>query len=172
MKLGAPYYSQRLDILDPECKWRSCGICALAMAMDSLRRPTSKLGNLDDLIKEGLASGAYLNGVGWIHQGLVELAKKHGFENSFRKEWAEDKKNEAVKYLAEFLKKEIPVLASMKNTGGGHLVLIVGLEEGGDVPEGFYIHDPNAYTRKDGEFKFLNLSEFLKIWKGKVVVIG
>lgn len=180
MKLNVPYYSQRIDVLDPEWKWRSCGICALKMAMEflenaadsSLRRPTSKLVNPDDLIKEGLKINAYLKNVGWIHQGLIDLGKKYGFLNSFRKEWPEDKKNEAIKYLIEFLEKEIPILASVKNaSGGGHLVLIVGSEGSEEASEGFYVHDPDAHNAEEGKFKFLNLSKFLKIWKGRIIVL-
>lgn len=167
-KLNVPYYSQRLDVLDSEWKWRSCGICALKMAMEFLGEVKI---SADNLIKEGLKINAYLKNVGWIHQGLVDIAKRHGFKNSFRKEWPEDKKNEAIKYLVEFLEKEIPVLASVKNKEEGHLALIVGAEMKSDLPEGFYIHDPDAYNREDGAFKFLNLLKFLEIWKGRIIVL-
>ncbi len=167
-KLNVPYYSQHIDVLDPEWKWRSCGICALKMAMEFL--DGEKI-NLEDLIKEGLEINAYLKNIGWIHQGLIDLAKKYGFKNSFRKEWPEDKKIEAIKSLVEFLEKEIPVLASVKNKEEGHLVLIVGLQRDGGVPEGFYIHDPDAFSAEEGKFKFLDLPEFLRIWKRRIVVI-
>ena len=170
-KLDVPYYSQRLDVLDPEWKWRSCGICALKMAMEFLGLPAGKAGgekiNLDNLIKEGLKINAYLKNVGWVHQGLVELAKKHGFQNSFKKEWPEGEKNDGIKYLIELLEKEIPVLASVKNKEAGHLVLIVGMEQ-----DGFYIHDPDAYNAEEGRFKFLDLQEFFKIWKGRIIVLS
>ncbi|KKT92099.1 MAG: hypothetical protein UW93_C0001G0098 [Parcubacteria group bacterium GW2011_GWC1_45_13] len=169
IKLNVPYYSQRLDVLDPEWKSRSCGTCAFKMAMEFLG--PEKI-NLDDLTKEGLAFGAYLNGVGWIHQGLIDLAKKHGFKNSFRKEWLEDKKQDGIGFITENLEKNIPVLASVKNAGGGHIILIVGLKGSGEAPEGFYFHDPNAYRAVEGEFKFLNLPEFLKVWKGRIIVIS
>lgn len=165
-KLNVPYYSQQLDVLDPEWKWRSCGICALKMAMEFLGSKT----NLDELVKEGLAVGAYLNGIGWIHQGLVDIAKRHGFLNSFKKEWPirqlAEEKEKATEYLTESLNNNIPVLASVKSISGGHLVLLVGLEK-----KGFYIHDPDAHNREDGEFKFLNLSKFLEIWKGRIIVL-
>ena len=164
MKINAPYYYQLIDVLDPDWKHRSCGICALAMAMEFL--DGDKI-NLDNLIKEGLKINAHLKNVGWIHQGLVDLAKKYGFQNSFRKEWPEDKKNETIKYFVEFLENDIPVLASVKNKEGGHLVLIVGMEQ-----DGFYIHDPDAYNAEEGRFKFLDLPEFFKIWKGRIIVLS
>ena len=111
MKLAVPYYSQRVDVLDPEWKYRSCGICAIKMAMEFLGG--EKI-SADDLIKEGLKINAYLKNVGWIHQGLAELAKKHGFKNSFRKKWSKDKKNDGIKYLVELLEKDIPTLTAPK----------------------------------------------------------
>ena len=114
---------------------------------------------------------AYLKNVGWVHQGLVELAKKHGFQNSFKKEWPEDKKNETIKYLVEFLEKGVPVLASVKSKEGGHIVLMVGMEMNVNEIRGFYIHDPDASSSEEGKFKFLNLSKFLEIWKCRIIVL-
>lgn len=168
MKLGVPYYSQRMDVLDENWKHRSCGICALAMAMEFLAEEKF---DLDELIKEGLEINAYLKNVGWVHQGLVDLAKKHGFKNSFRREWPEGEKSEAAKRLAEFLEKGIPVLASVKNKTNGHLVLLVGFEKGGETLRGFYAHDPDAQNREAGAFKFLGLPQFLQIWKSRVIIV-
>ena len=92
-KLNVPYYSQRLNVKDPYWRPRSCGIAALKMAMDFLnkspktkfRRRTSKL---DDLIKEGVSYGGYSKEHGWYHDGLLKIAKNHGFRKSFRKEWS------------------------------------------------------------------------------------
>src|SRR3989344_2190699 len=105
---GAPYYSQWLDVKNPDWQRRACGIAALKMAMDflenvrssSLRHPTSKL-DLDDLIKKGVALGAYKPDIGWVHDGLVLLAKEFGFKNSFRKEWS--KSADGINFIIDII---------------------------------------------------------------------
>ena len=188
---NVPYYSQWLDVKDPDWQRRSCGICALKMAMEflkntsntSLRRPTSKLPDLDDLIKKGLQiNNAYDPRFGWVHDGLVALAKSLGFESSFRKEWPIDgglpageadptSINESAENIVSILKDDLPVLASVKSDTGGHLILLIGFEKEGEKLKGFYYHDPDAKKADEGKNKFIPLANFLELWKGRIIVV-
>jgi len=176
---------KKLDVEDPKWKKRSCGIAALKMAMACLRRQGTLKGNhdsLDPLIKEGLKKNAYLPGVGWVHFGLVRIAKSHGFNESFRKEWKENKKEDAIKFLVRNLKGGIPILVSVKSRTGGHLVLLTGFSAKGGPASGgktngkkellgFYFHDPNSSSRSRGKHKFISKKKFLDVWRGRVVVV-
>ncbi|OGF61563.1 hypothetical protein A2662_01770 [Candidatus Giovannonibacteria bacterium RIFCSPHIGHO2_01_FULL_45_33] len=183
--LDAPYYSQWLDVKDADWQYRSCGIAALKMAMEfldkdaansSLRRPTSKWINLDDLIREGLVLGAYKQNVGWVHDGLVALAAEHGFKNSFRKEWAIERSptslNEGIEFVTSTLEERISVIASVKGRDTGHLILLIGFEKEGGELKGFYCHDPDAKKASEGVNKFIPAKDFLELWKGRIIVVN
>lgn len=171
--LDVPYYSQWLDVKDPDWRRRSCGIAALKMAMLALR--SFSVGwemSLDDLIKKGLAlPNAYDPRFGWVHDGLVALAKECGFESSFRREWSEAKKEEALELALELIREGIPVIASVKSISGGHLILLIGFEKERGSLKGFYYHDPDAKDRDSGKNKFIFVDDFLEIWKGRIIIV-
>ena len=195
--LIVPYYSQHLDVRDLFWRSRSCGIVALAMAMKYLQNPKQKrsvLFSIEKLIREGIAMGAYhdnwhfihdadlirtlrINGKGWIHDGLVGLAKRHGFGKSFRKEWDLRKnknlsKTNILRYIVVLLQNNLPVLASVKTKRGGHLILLVGfryLDIG--CSGGFFYHDPDARSRGSGAFRVISTARFLKRWKRRIIVV-
>lgn len=133
---------------------------------------------LSELINEGVSIGARDPLHGWVHDGLVVLAKRHGFKKSFRKEWPTKSFNNAktqtqlLRYLVVMLKRGVPVLASMRFKSSGHLVLLTGYRYlGVRRVEGFFYHDPNSKSRKSGAHKFISTSEFLKKWKGRIIVV-
>ncbi|MDO8555125.1 MAG: C39 family peptidase [bacterium] len=170
--LDVPYYSQWLDVKDPDWQYRSCGVAALKMAMLAL--PSfSEEGDmgLDDLIKEGLASGAYKLNVGWIHEGLVNMAKKYEFSGSFRKEWAADKSADGINFIIDIISQNIPVIASVKSSTGGHLVLLSGFENVGEKLLGFFMNDPDAKEISLGKNRFINIHDFMDLWKKRIIVI-
>lgn len=195
--LDVPYYSQRLDVKDSFWQPRSCGIVALAMAMDYVRARKiirasyiykNRFGSNDTaanqkrardilkkLINEGVAMGVRDPKYGWIHDGLVMLAKRHGFKKSFRKEFdfgSRTSNNVALSYMIALLKLGIPILASVRFKSSGHLVLLTGYSYlGVGHLSGFFYHDPNSRSRKVGAHKFISTSEFLKKWKGRLIVV-
>lgn len=167
MKLNVPYYSQRLDVKRNFWKSRSCGIVALKMAMDYLGRNKKNYReeSADDLINEGVYFGGHSREHGWYHDALLKIAWKKGFKKSFRKECDEAGKKTLLQYIVVKLKKEIPVLVSLKIGESGHLVLLVGFSG-----KGFFYHDPNSKIRSKGKFKFVAFKNFLPKWKGRIVV--
>ena len=146
-----------------------------------LRKPACRTGregktsvafSVGQLIREGASIGARDPKHGWIHDGLVTLAKRHGFKKSFRKEFPDSKKGEALSYMIVLLRREIPVLISIRAKSGGHLVLLVGFAPlDAKRLHGFYYHDPDSRSRKVGAYKFISTKNFLKIWKGRIVVV-
>jgi len=168
-KLPVPYYSQRLDVADPFWQPRSCGVVALKMAMDFLAQNKAdyKTNSLSELIAEGVSYKGHSMEHGWYHDALLKIARSHGFAESFRKEWASaEEKKEALQYIIAFIEDSIPVVASIKSATGGHLVLLVGYSD-----DGLWYHDPDAYDREKGKFKFIAIELFLEAWKGRIIVI-
>ncbi len=144
------------------------------MAMDFLGKEKRgyKKQPLLKLIQQGVVLNAYDGRWGWIHDGLVRLAKENGFKKSFRKEWPHEalqnktKTKTILRYIVVLLRRGVPVLASVKSETGGHLVLLVGCSD-----DGFLYHDPDARVRTEGKFKFIAIEPFLEIWKGRIIVV-
>ena len=172
---GVPYYSQWLDVKGPDWQRRACGIVALKMTMEFSDKDTN-IPDIDELIKQGLAlANAYDPKFGWVHDGLVALAKSFGFGSSFRKEWQIDGSpisfSAGIASIVSILEENIPVLASVKSGTGGHLILLIGFKKEGDALKGFYYHDPDAKKASEGMDKFISAKDFLEFWKGRIVVV-
>lgn len=155
MNYSVPFISQHVGIGDRQWKWRGCGVASLAMAMAYWHQQSA--GNasesLDALIEKGLAIGAYREGVGWVHAGLVALAQQYGYRaEAF--DYADKGKTpktmpETWELLASALT-EGPVLASVfpgldPQRGGGHIVLVTGIDD-----ELVYFNDPEESLARDG----------------------
>jgi len=158
-----PFYSQFKDISAPEWQKIGCGIASLAMLIE-FNKPGS-VSSVNALLKEGIAAGAYLEGAGWKHSGLISLANKYGLEAASY-ELSRLDKDAAFAKFEEFLK-EGPVMASIhykfdpKSTIP-HLVVITGIN--GDT---VYYNDPAG--KSAGEK--ISLQDFMKAWKKRFIIV-
>jgi predicted double-glycine peptidase len=175
MNYSVPFISQHVGIGDHQWKWRGCGVASLAMAMAYWHQKSA--GNaseaLDALIEKGLAIGAYREGVGWVHAGLVALAQHYGYRaEAF--DYADKGKTpktmaEAWELLAAALSKG-PVLVSVfpglnPERGGGHIVLVTGMDD-----QLVYFNDPEELTENDGK-RLVALSVFEHGFKRRFITV-
>jgi len=141
-----PFYTQRVDLDDANLQgfkskqeaehWqvRGCGIVCIKMIIDGIQihRDLKFCESYGELVYKGVEMGAYCDR-GWIHKGLVELAKEYYIAGqTFRHSNAHD-------VLIE-IEKDRPCIASVSvgfNGGkinsngevikaGGHLIVVVG----------------------------------------------
>ena len=159
---NVPFYSQFHDIEAPSWQKVGCGVTSLAMVIDYYQPEAV---SVETLLKQGIASGAYLSSAGWTYKGLIGLGEKYGMSGSSYDFGTSDVKTAFAQikgYLAGG-----PVIASIhykfdpKSTIP-HLVVIDGIEN--DV---VYYNDPAAKT---GE-KQISSADFLKGWKKRFIVI-
>lgn len=169
--LPVPFYSQHIDVKDPDWQERACGIVALKMAIDFLGAQTPPL---DELIKIGVSLGAY-GPSGWIHAGLVSLADQFGIKmkrEEFRPEDIQEAKKileQGINKLAASLEQGKPVLISgikkWAETKKFHMMVLVGFEVDEGILKGFYYHDPDAFTEREGKDQFVPIQTFEKYWR-------
>jgi predicted double-glycine peptidase len=157
-----PFYSQFNDISAPEWKKIGCGVTSLAMIIEYYKPHEI---TVDGLLQEGIASGAYLNSAGWIHQGMVDLAKDHGLDGRGR-DLSSLSKDAAFEELKKSLDKS-PVIASVYYTFTPghpipHLVVVSGVE--GDV---VYYNDPAEETGGGT----ISVEKFKAAWKKRYIEI-
>jgi ABC-type bacteriocin/lantibiotic exporter with double-glycine peptidase domain len=127
--------------------------------MEALNPKTNTTPDL--LVQEGLELGAYKEGVGWYHAGLARLATAHGF-TSTNKDWSKELPTDA----RELLRKELsegPVIASITNIKGGHLIVVETIENTDVV-----IHDCGE---KEGIRKTIPLETFFDIWTQRIISV-
>lgn len=164
---NVPAYSQFLDVIDASWKNRACGIVTLKMVIDFWRKLTKKgYLSVDQLIKKHNRS-AYINGVGWSHKGLVQVAKRYGLAGE-NFDWAHYSTKDSLALLETKLD-VAPVIASIhRNLNpllSGHLVVITKIKKG----RVFY-NDPDAKTRRNIK-RNAQLEKFLRGWKKRVIVL-
>lgn len=135
--MSFPAYSQYTHVSDPEWQYRSCGIVALLMIMEALAQ--KDLATPDTLIQEGLAMGAYKEGIGWYHRGLANLATTYGFTAS-NHDWSKTPATEAQALLLKELAHG-PVIASVTTDKGGHLIVIESI-----IGDDAITHDPAEHN--------------------------
>jgi len=170
-----PFLSQYADLCDHQWRARGCGIVALKMALDFWHGGSRlcRTAPLDALLRDGLAAGAYREGIGWSHGGLAALATSYGYE-AFNADWAAN--GPAPKsppdawqaLLAELVRG--PVLASVwsgmdPERQGGHIILVTGFADGLVA-----FNDPEELTEREGR-KLLALDRFLRAFKRRYVVV-
>lgn len=157
-----PFYSQFKDIESATWQKKGCGIASLAMVIDFYKPDTV---SINTLLKQGIASGAYLPNAGWTYKGLILLGGKYGLRgNSY------DLTTSDVHTAFEQFKKHLkdgPVIASVhykfdpKSTIP-HLVVIDGIDK-----DTIYYNDPAA---KAGRAQ-ISVADFLKGWKKRFIVL-
>src|SRR3989344_2026596 len=165
----------QLEASDKFWKYRACGVAVIKMILVSQNKDLNRI-SLDDLIKEGLECGAYLENVGWRHQGLVCLAEKHGVSLTFQKEFfkTREDKTKGLKIINNELTLQRPVAISVRPGFNGqkdsHLLLMVGMKLKDTSATGYYIQDPYKGTR--GHKYFVTKKELLDGWRGGMIFLA
>lgn len=160
------YLSQLYDLTDPYWTNRACGGICLVMAARAFGADTED--DLASYFYKAEKNGFFTKSNGWLHQGLVEMAKAMNLE-SYRSEGgiSDD--------LALLINDGALVVLSVTKTLFGvkraHLVLCTGvaLSDNGEV-RGAYIYDPELlYPPKQP--RFVSVDFLSADWSGKYVVI-
>ena len=159
---NVPFYSQFRDISIAKWKKLGCGVAGLAMLIEyQIGRPVSVM----QLLFEGIAAGAFQNGVGWKHQALASLAENYGLNG--RAYDLSTKNNRAALQELLGVLRDGPVLISIHHKFDpartlGHLVAVTGFEN--DV---FFYHDPEG----PDQARVISTADFLKGWKKRFIAV-
>lgn len=157
-----PFYSQFTDITKPGWQKIGCGIASVAMLIDYYSDENI---NVDALLDRGIANNAYLTDAGWIHSGLIGLARSYGLDGQSMS-LAHLSKDAALAELERVLAAG-PVMASVHYTFEPtnpipHLVVINHIKDGT-----VYYNDP-AEQAGNGT---LTTEQFQRGWKQRYIVI-
>ncbi len=175
--LNVSYYSQYEDVKDEYWKPRACGAVCLKMVLDFIK--SSEI-SVNDFVQLASEKGAYGEN-GWIHQGLIDIAKD--FEvNLKRKEFKSENKKETEELLGRgiieivsSLESNKPVIISAikkwREEKKFHMMVLVGFKKGifGNL-KGFCYNDSD-YRNKDGQNLFVDIKTFKKHWRRLVIFV-
>ncbi len=172
---SVPFFSQLADVRTRAWRYRGCGVVSLKMVLEywHLRDRRNQSPAIAELLAKGLDIGAYLDAVGWIHSGLVAVARQFGYDG-FNRDHADLSltpllSREAFEHLEKDLKRG-PLLASVysgfdPDKGGGHIVVVVAVHDG--LVE---INDPADMKEREGRKAFA-VEAFLKAWKRRYIAV-
>lgn len=162
--------AQACDIKPYVWKRRSCGIASLFMVMRYYKK-SLRVNLLQTLIDQGVKRGAYLPGIGWTHQGLIDLAKTYEFTGE-RFDYTHNKPQESITALLDHIKQG-PIIASIhkdfKQKNGGHLIVLNGYDVDA-MGVTFHIVDPKSKKKKRA-IKTIPEAIFMQGWKKRCIVI-
>lgn len=165
---------QTLDTGDEKWSGRSCGVCVLKMLM-VFKKPEYLDIPVMTLLNQALKMGGYIDGIGWKHRVLADLASKYGIGINYRKEFFDtfEKKKIGIKIIDKILRAGSPVAVSVLKgfniPGSAHLVVIDGVKTAkifgliGRIT-GYEIVDP--YPGERGSRYAISREEFLSGWRG------
>ena len=123
---------------------------------------------VDFIISDGVKNKAYIENIGWSHQGLIDTAVKHFGLVGERSDFAKENTETAFERMIEELKNG-PVMASIyKNLNpqnGGHLVVVFGTDDNNVLFADPDIDNPNLMERK------ASIEEFKNGWKKRFIVV-
>ena len=158
-------YDQWKDTGNDNWVGKSCSICSLKTMLVFKDSKNSEL-KITKLIQEGLDADGYAEGIGWKHQGLVDIARNHGIELKFQKQFfTGEGKTGGLDFINKILLKRQPVMASImnRNKDGGHMVVVHGFQDKGADNVEYYILD---YDSRGRNRYALSKQEFLDSWRG------
>jgi len=123
---------------------------------------------VDFIISDGVKNKAYIENIGWLHQGLIDTAAKHFGLSGNRFDFAKESGETAFEKMIEDLKNG-PVIASIyKNLNpqnGGHLVVVFGVDDNNILFADPDIDNLNLIERRATK------EEFKNGWKKRFIVI-
>lgn len=167
-----PFISQYS--LREEWAYRGCGLVSLKMVFDHFNRrdPRNLTVPMEELLRSAILLGAYREGIGWIHTGLVEVAISLGYD-AFNRDLPKERPgilpDDSLLILTEDIARG-PVLVSVwKNYDpeqkGGHIVVAYGINE-----ERVLILDPEKQREQEGKLE-LSKKDFLKGYKMRSICV-
>jgi len=158
---------------------RGCGIASLRMVVDGFLRQQGKscCEGQGTMIHKGIIQEAYKPGVGWIHQGLANMAADYGLVGiTHRGKGALD--------IMSGILEGVPCIISVSprfaggkpdDEGnifqkGGHLVVAYGCkfdEEGKLIA--FLVHHPSGFLEYNWEAHWVSIEEFEASFSGNYI---
>lgn len=163
-QLSIPFRSQRLHVAEENEPGRACGMTCVWMALAGYGAPVIEL---NEIIALGKKCGGLIDGVGWNHIFLVHVIRLYGFAcTRYDKKDAKVLPGDMPEVFAEHIEQGDPVLVSLRQNQGGHIVLVVGTrrDEYGNLM-GFFIHDPDVFDVSRGQYQYLPRSAFIERWR-------
>ena len=167
-----PLVDQARDVKDKRWKKNSCAICSMKMMMGFGNKEHIKI-NVDQLIDEAKKLSGYLDGIGWRHKTISDLAKKYGLKFGFIKKFPKTikEKSKWLKKLEDGIINGKPVMVSLhyklNKKNGGHVVVVNGVRKNGKIVLGYHIQDPDRNFK--GNNYYLSRDKFLLGWRGGMI---
>lgn len=172
IKIIMPLVSQGRDIKDKKWKKKSCAICSMKMMIGFSNNKHLNI-ELGQLINEAIKLDGYLEGIGWKHKTVSDLAKKYGIKLGFIEKFPKTikEKSKWLKKLEDSIINGKPAMASihykLSKKNGGHMVVVNGVRKNGKITLGYHLQDPDSSFH--GNNYYLSKDKFLLGWRGGMI---
>ncbi|MDO8496581.1 MAG: C39 family peptidase [bacterium] len=167
-----PLVDQLRDVKDRKWKKESCAICSMKMMMGFSNKKHIEI-DIGQLINEAKKLDGYLEGIGWKHKTISDLAKKYGIKLGFIKKFPKTikEKSKWLRKLEDGIINGKPAMASLhyklNKKNGGHVVVVNGFRKNGKIVIGYHIQDPDRNFK--GNNYYLSRDKFLLGWRGGMI---
>ncbi|MDP3696738.1 MAG: C39 family peptidase [Candidatus Taylorbacteria bacterium] len=167
-----PLVDQNKDVKNKKWKKKSCAICSTKMMLGFSNKKHLEI-DVGQLIDEASKLGSYMEGIGWKHKTISDLAKKYGIKLNFINKFPKTLK-EKSRWLRKFedgIMNGKPIMASiyykLSKKNGGHIVVVNGIRKKGKIVLGYHIQDPD--NRFKGNNYYISKDKFLLGWRGGMI---
>lgn len=167
-----PLIDQSKGVKDKKWKKNSCAICSMKMMMGFSNKKHTEI-DIGQLIDEAKKLDGYLDGIGWRHKIISDLAKKYGIKLGFIEKFPKTfkEKSKWLKKLEMNIVEGKPVMASihykLNKKNGGHMVVVNGVRKNGKITLGYHLQDPDSSFC--GNNYYISKDEFLLGWRGGMI---
>lgn len=154
---------------------RGCGIASLRMILDGFldSRGLPHCPPQGAMIHQGVLRGAYREEIGWIHQGLADMAASYGVQGISQRQ-------ASAQQLAQQVEAGIPCMASvspafaggtLREDGtvvkpGGHLIVVLGTVRTGTELTALIVHHPSCWKARNWAWYTVPIERFLPSFSG------
>lgn len=178
IKINLSIVNQRRDTrflngrLNEGWAYRTCAICSLKMVLSWHNEKYQKI-PITKLVNQGLKLDGYIEGVGWRHQTVVDLARLYGL--NLKRKFCKTKisKLRGLGIINKKIEKGLPVMLSifykLNKNNGGHIVVVNGIKKSSCRVIGYHIQDPDHRFR--GNNYYITKSQLIDNWRGGVIYI-
>lgn len=149
---------------------RSCGVACFKMVLETFTRiELQPYKNFFSYVQKLVSAGAYLPGVGWIHQKLADQFILHGLHSAVG---TTSDLSELILLLQQGALILVSIGVGFIEKNSGHIALVIGYKQNtAGEPTHLILHHSSSHKDLNWESKEIEVENFTKHFSGRFISV-